>query len=168
MPGANATENALADPGVKAAFVLNFIQLVNWQPIPGEESSSVLPICACARSEFSAAVENAASGKLVGSRSIVVRIEPVPDLRRCRVLLLAREQFPSSRHLLRLLRGAPVLTIGNGPEFADSGSMFQLVMEDGKVRFDVCLDVIRHSGLEVNSRLLLLSRSLRTDCNAGN
>ncbi len=168
MPSGSSGADPPADLGVKAGFVVNFIRLVNWLSIPGEQNSAVLPVCACSRSEFAAAVENAVSGKMVGSRSIVFRIEAPPDLRKCRVVLFDRQQFPFSRSAVRTLRGAPILTIGNGPEFADTGSMFQLVVESGKVRFDVCLDVIRHSGLEVNSGLLQLSRNLRTDCDAAN
>ena len=63
--------------------------------------------------------------------------------------------------VLRRFRGAPVLTIGNGPGFLEAGGMFELLVEDRKVLFDVSLPPIQESHLDVSARLLRLAKSRR-------
>lgn len=169
LPGAAATENAPAgDLDVKAAFVLNFIRLVNWSSVPGEQNSRELVVCACSKSDFFAAVRSVAEGKTVGSRSIVFKIEPLPDIQRCRVLLVDRAHYQSARQVLAAIRDAPILTVGNGPGLLDAGGMFELIVQDRKVQFDVGLEAIRRSGLDISARLLHLSHNLRTGGASGN
>jgi len=146
---------------VKAAFVLNFLRLVNWGPVQGEQNPDLLPVCVLAKSEFATAVRHAASGKIVGNRTITIRIDPEPDPVRCRVLLVDSTQYELARGVLRFLGNAPVLTVGNGAGFVQLGGMFDLFVEDRKVQFDAGLTAIRSAKLDVSARLLNLSRNLR-------
>jgi hypothetical protein len=166
VAGTAATDAAPAgDLEVKAAFVLNFIRLVNWSEVAGEANNRELPVCACSKSDFFTAVRSLASGKPVGNRSIVFRIEPAPDVRRCRVLLVDRAHYQSARQVLGAIRDSPILTVGNGAGLLDDGGMFELIVQDSKVQFDIGLEAIRRSGLDVSARLLHLSRNLRTGGN---
>ena len=168
LPGAAAPGTSLAgDLDVKAAFVLNFIRLVNWSNVPEEQNYGELPVCAWSKSDFFAAVQSVAAGKAVGNRLIVFRIEPVPDARRCRVLLVDRANYQSARQQLGAIKDAPILTIGNGPGILDAGGMFELIVQDGKVQFDVGLEAVRRSGLDISARLLHLSRNLRAGGSGG-
>jgi YfiR/HmsC-like len=168
-PGAAATDAVTAgELDVKAAFVLNFIRLVNWSNVAEEANQRELPVCACVKSEFFTAVRSVAAGKTAGSRSIVFKIEPDPDVRRCRVLLVDRAHYQSARQVLRAIKDAPILTVGNGAGLLDGGGMFELIVLDGKVQFDVGLEAIRRSGLDISARLLHLARNLRTGGNGVN
>ena len=166
LRGADAADTRPAgDLDVKAAFVLNFIRLVNWSNGPGEQDKRELPVCAFSRSDFFATFQDASAGKTVGTRLIACKIEPVPDAGRCRVLLVDRAHYQSAGRVLGTIKGAPILTVGNGPGFLDAGGMFELNVDQGKVQFDVGLEAIRRSGLDVSGRLLHLSRNLRMSGN---
>lgn len=146
---------------LKAAFVLNFIRLVNWGTIPGEEISSELPVCALANSEFASAIRQTVSGKSAGRRSISFKITSSPDPLRCRTLIVDSAQYPAVRQAMTAVQDAPVLTIGNGPGFLAMGGIFELFVQDRKVQFDASLEAIRRAKLDVSARLLQLSRNLR-------
>lgn len=146
---------------VKAAFVLNFLRLVNWEAVPGEENASSLPICTLGPSEFGTAVRSAAKGKSIGSRTVTFKGKADVDAGQCRVLLVDSGQYDTARGVLPTLAHRPVLTIGNGAGFVQMGGMFELVVSDRKVQFDTNLPAVRASRLDVSARLLNLSRNLR-------
>jgi hypothetical protein len=159
-------ESGGAPPGeleVKAAFVLNFIHFVYWAKIPGEENAADLPICATANSDFAEAVRRVIAGKTAGSRSISLRLDPSPNPVRCRLLLVDAADYRSARPVLNAIKGAPVLTIGNGPGFIQSGGMFELIVQDRRVQFNTNLEAIQGANLDVSARLLELSRNLKKD-----
>ena len=50
-----------------------------------------------------------------------------------------------------------MLTLGDIPEFAQSGGMIGLKIEDSRVRFDVNLGAAQRAGLTLNSQMLKLA-----------
>lgn len=152
---------------IKAAFVLNFLRLVNWDAVSGEGDASSLQICALGPSEFGTAVRLASNGKVIGNRTVTFRARADADPKQCRVLLVDSAQYDWARETLSALGGRPVLTIGNGAGFVPIGGMFELVVSEGKVQFDTNLPAVRASRLDVSARLLNLSRNLRKGAYAG-
>jgi hypothetical protein len=148
---------------VKAAFILNFVRLVNWSADRLDKESGELVICALSGSELFIPLRDAAAGRCVAGRPVVVRAERTPDPLRCHAFVLDAAQYgaTSARLGVAATRDAPVLTVGNGPGFLDMGGMFELVVRGRKVEFDVSLPAVQRSGLEVSARLLLLARNLR-------
>ncbi|WP_321477986.1 YfiR family protein [uncultured Paludibaculum sp.] len=162
--------NAVAQPDeleVKAAFVMNFLRLVNWEPVAGEQNPRILPVCAFANSDFATAVRYAAKGKSVGSRLIVFKVQPDPDPAQCRVLLVDSTQYYQAPAVLKSHSHDPMLTIGNGAGFVEVGGMFELLVQDRRVQFNTNLAAVRSSKLDVSARLLNLARNLRKGANGG-
>lgn len=146
---------------VKAAFVLNFIRLVNWGNVSGEDNAATLPLCILGPSEFGTAVRQAAKGKVIGTRTVTFQVKPDADPGLCRVLLVDSTQYDLARSLIRAVGHSQVLTIGNGEGFVRIGGMFELIVDERKVQFDTNLAAVRASKLDVSARLLNLSRNLR-------
>ena len=142
---------------VKAAFVLNFLRFVSWKPIAGEQTGQ-LPVCALAKSDFASAVEHLVEGKVVQGRTVVFRLDPDPEPDRCRALIVDASHYENAYPALARIAQDPVLTVGNGPGLVDMGGMFDLVVENRKVRFDSSLVAIHKSRLHVPANLLQLSR----------
>lgn len=164
LAGASAlrAQTTTSPPGeseVKATFVLNFIRFVTWSGIQGENSVD-LPVCALANSDFANAIKLAVSGKLVQGRAISFTLDVAPDPSRCRVLIVDVAQYPIAAAPLHAVSAAPVLTIGNGPGFMEIGGMFELILENRKIRFDANLNAVRQAGLSMNAYVFQLSRNL--------
>jgi hypothetical protein len=164
LPGADPPPSEL---DLKAAYVLNFVRLVKWENIPGQGDNSELLICALGNSDFANAVRRMATGKVVGTRSISVTLNPNPDSTHCRVVIVDAAQYPIARQPLNAIRNAPVLTIGNGPGLLEMGGIVELIVEHGRVQFDASLEAVQRAGLDVSARLLQLSRNLRKGANGG-
>jgi hypothetical protein len=165
LRGGNSADPPPSELDLKAAYVLNFVRLVKWESVPGQEDNSELSVCVLGNSDFSNAVRLIATGKVVGTRSISVRLNPNPDSAHCRVVIVDATQYPVARHALNAIRNAPVLSIGNGSGLIEMGGMIELIVEQRRVQFDVSLEAVQRTGLDMSSRLLQLSRNLRRRAN---
>ena len=56
------------------------------------------------------------------------------------------------------VKGANVLTVGDGAEFLSRGAAVTFVREGDRVRFDVNLTEAQRAGLTISSRLLRVAR----------
>lgn len=146
---------------VKATIVFNFLRMVYWTNVDGEQNPDELPICALNASELFSAIQSVTRNREVGGRKVVTAVVPNPSISRCRVLIIEPLDYERASSVIRRLRYTPVLTIGNGKGFVDIGGLFELLVEEGNVRFDVNLAAIRESGLEVSARLLRLAKRFR-------
>jgi hypothetical protein len=63
--------------------------------------------------------------------------------------------------IVAAVRGVPVLTISDTDDFARGGGIAQMFVENGKIRFDINLDVAKESRLQLSSKLLALAAHLR-------
>jgi len=56
---------------------------------------------------------------------------------------------------------SPVLTVTEAESILQAGSIMNFILEAGKVRFEINLDVAEVSGLKISSKLLMLARVFR-------
>jgi hypothetical protein len=63
---------------------------------------------------------------------------------------------------VRAVQGMPVLVVAEDERGLAGGNAINLVVVDGKVRFDVALDAAERAGVRLSSRLLAVARSVRT------
>jgi hypothetical protein len=75
--------------------------------------------------------------------------------------VVARGEPVDLRTLASATPGSPVLTVGDSEGFCQRGGAIDFYLEDGKVRFEMNLDVIEHLGLRVSSSLMRLGRLVR-------
>ena len=89
----------------------------------------------------------------------VERPSVAADARRCHVLFLA-VHAGELRGVLGSLKGASVLTVGESPQFARHGGTIGLLLEEGRVRFEVNLDAAERAQLRVSSKLLAMAKTV--------
>ena len=58
----------------------------------------------------------------------------------------------------RLLKGLPILTIGETPTFARRGGIINFIVVDDKVRFEVNVEAAKQADINISSRLLALAK----------
>ena len=70
--------------------------------------------------------------------------------------------MPHLSDAIQMLKGVPVLTIGETPGFARNGGIINLILEDNKVRFEVNVAAAKEADLNISSRLLALARIVQS------
>ena len=95
----------------------------------------------------------------VGGRPVQVSFPKTPaEALKVDLLFICASEKARLPELLPLLRGRPILTMGDTPGFAEGGIMVNLVAEGGYLKVEVNLREARAAGLSLNSYLLKNAR----------
>jgi hypothetical protein len=150
-----------AEDDIKAAFLFNFTQFVEWPP--AADASEPFRICIVAEPAFDAAVDRTVAGESVGRRAIVRTSPAAPDAARtCQILFIGRQETERLDRWMSAVKGAPVLVVGESRAAWDHGAHITFVVENNRVRFDVNKDNAARAGLSISSKLLRVARNVTT------
>lgn len=163
MLGLGLALAARADPAdletaVKASYLYKFGPFVDWpaQAFAGPDSPFV--ICVVGRDPFGSLLDRAVTGQRVGGRAIVVaRLASADHGSACQVAYLGGSRDQSVRAALAALRGAPVLTVTDGP---GGPGIVDFVLADNRVRFRIDEAAAAENQLTISSKLLGLALSV--------
>lgn len=138
---------------VKATYLLNFTRFVEW---PGAAAPGTpLAVCVAQANPFGTFLAMTMAGETAAGRPLTSRIVSRPD-ESCGVLFI-----PSgvpAQPLLQAVGSAPVLTVGESPDFLQRGGMVAFVLGEGRVRFAINPAAAQRNGLVISSRLLQLAQ----------
>ncbi|HMI47252.1 MAG TPA: YfiR family protein, partial [Gemmatimonadaceae bacterium] len=95
------------------------------------------------------------------------RIDWDESLTGARAAFVVERDAKRLRRILSAAASAGVLTIGEGESFATRGGVIGLLVEDRKVRFDVDTSAAQNAHLRVSSKLLALTRNVRSSERSG-
>ena len=158
--GLPAAGQQAAEPVVKAGFVYNFAKFIEWPPAAMPAGQPV-QLCLTG-TDAQALVAAVFEGKVLQGRALAVRRQVRPEeLRGCHIVYVTETDERRQSEVLRALRGQPVLTVGDGEGFAEVGGMIGLLVEGGRVQFEVNTEVASAAGLKISSQLLRLARQVR-------
>lgn len=151
-----AMAQSVSEQTVKAGFIYNFVKFTQWA---GARDGDHSPLQICTPGPQPLDGQFALlQGRAIGGRNIDIRSNvPSSEWRTCQVLFLAEGDAHRTETVLRSLGNAPVLTLGDVPDFVQVGGMIGLKIEDNRVRFDVNLGAAQRAGLTLNSQMLKLA-----------
>jgi hypothetical protein len=160
---------------IKAGFIYNFANLVQWPSSSFAQADSPIVIVILGEDHFGTTLDRALDGKKVNARSFVIkRAKSISELQRtlgpqkdCQILYVSSSEMPHLSDAIQMLKGVPVLTIGETPGFARNGGIINLILEDNKVRFEVNVAAAKDADLNISSRLLALARIIQTPASDG-
>jgi hypothetical protein len=167
-PGALAQDRDSPDSSeylIKAGFIFNFAKFVEWPPTTFPQADSPIVIGILGTDPFGAIIDQIVQDKKIGGRGFVVkRLKwgvDTKELRECKILFVGASERAHLDELVQIVRGLPILTVGETPGFAERGGVIRLVLEDNRVRFEVNVEAARQAGLTISSRLLTLARIIQ-------
>jgi hypothetical protein len=144
---------------VKAAFIFNFAQFVEWPADAFVDANSPIVIGIVGDDPFQGLLEKIVAGKFVGGRPFSIRhFSAGDDLQACHVLFVAPSESASTAEILRKVQGKCVLTIGETDQFPWAGGVIRFFLEDNKVHFEINQDAAESSRLKISSKLMKLAR----------
>jgi hypothetical protein len=151
---------------IKAGFIYNFASLVQWPSTSFSQADSPIVIAVLGEERFGTTLDRVLQGKKIAGRSFIVKyfrstselVKSVGKPKECQILYVSSSAMPHLSEAIQVVRGMPVLTIGEMPGFAKSGGMINLVLEDNRVRFEVNVKAAKDADLNISSRLLALAR----------
>jgi hypothetical protein len=147
----------VTESSLKAAFIYNFAKFTEW-PEDVLPATATFSACVLGDGQIREALERIVKGRQLSGRGISVsQVQLQGKLRSCHLLYVSSVTAAQVAEIVATVRGAPVLTIGDGDQFARQGGIAQMFVENGKMRFDLNLEIARISRLQLSSKLLALA-----------
>jgi hypothetical protein len=153
----------MGEAQVKAMFVYNFLKFVEWPVDTSVGAKDPFVVLIIGEGATADATEQFLESKSIGDRPLVVRrIRWDQPLAGARAAVVVERDAKKLHRVLDAAASAGVLTIGEGESFTTRGGVIGLLVEDRKVRFDVDTTAAQIAGLRVSSKLLALTRAVRS------
>jgi hypothetical protein len=144
---------------VKAIFLFNFIQFVQWPATTFSGPESAIHIGVLGYDPFGPALEAAINGETIRKRRVhVIRSHHWQDLQNCHLVFVSPSERQHVDEILRALSNRPVLTVSEVPGFAERGGVINFYFEGKKIRFEINPSAARRHDLKLSAQLLNLAR----------
>ncbi len=140
---------------VKAVFLFNFAQFVEWPPEAFREAHSPVVIGVLGEDPFGSYLDETVRGEKVNNRPLVVqRYRRAEEIKTCHILFVSRSETERLEPIFAGLRGRNILTVGDAVGFAQRGGMIRFVTEKNKIRLRINLEAAKAASLMISSKLL--------------
>jgi hypothetical protein len=143
---------------VKAAFLYNFTQFVEWPAEVFSDEQAPFVIGIVGKDSIGGFLSQIVQDEHVNGRSIVLRFYEtvIPEVRNSQILFV-QKSFGSIEELMKTVAGKPVLTISDHKDFMRMGGMLRFYVEDGRVRFEINRRAASEAKLVLSPKLLKLA-----------
>lgn len=155
MPGRAQAPAAPTEYQVKAVFLFNFSQFVDWPPASFADARAPLVIGVLGRDPFGAMLDEIVNGETVKGRPLTVRrYQSVEQIEACHILFIDRSQDAQLDAIFAALKGRSVLTVGDYDGFMRRGGIIRFMTVGNKIRLRVHLQAAQAANLTISSKLL--------------
>jgi hypothetical protein len=148
----------LEEQTVLAALALNIVRFTTWPAEPQANMKDTLNFCVAGDNvvqDSFARIDH----KPVGNTSLkMINLSRLSNFDLCQVLYISQVKQNILLQVFVELKKRPVLTIGEGADFAQQGGMIGLENIDNKITLHINLAVAREANLNISARLLQLAK----------
>ncbi len=154
-----AQQAASAEYQVKAAFLSQFPNFVEWPEGAFPAAKSSFAICVFGDFSFGTSLAEATRTETFHGRKLEVRwVRKILDLHACQILFVSRSEAPRYGQVLAAVVNQRILTVGETSEFLRLGGAVCFSFDNDSLRFDVNLAAASSAGLKMSSRMLALAK----------
>jgi hypothetical protein len=141
---------------VKAAYLLRFLQYVEWPQEALQPGGAAVKIGIVGAPAINAELVQAARGGQ-GRAVTVQSLSGAENLSQFHVVFIGDDDRAKLAPLIAAVRGKPTLVITESPSALEHGSMINFVTMERRVKFEIALDTAERAGLALSSRLLAVA-----------
>ena len=149
---------------LKAAFLFNFAQFVDWPSKAFPTPETPITIGILGDDPFGHTLNEIVANEAVRSRRLIVRrFRSVEEIGPCHILFINPSESMSLPRILAALRHRSILTVGETPDFATRSGMIGFVVSDNRLRLRINLAAARAARLTISSKLLRQAQIVGSD-----
>ena len=151
----NAQSASFKEPEVKAVFLFNFAQFVEWPDSAFPARGSAFVIGILGDDPFGRVLDDVVRGEVVNGRALVVeRFRRVEAIGPCHILFIGQFNAEQYSHIFATLERRPILTVGDTDGFAALGGAIRFVTAQNRIRLRVNMAAANAASLTISSNLL--------------
>jgi hypothetical protein len=140
---------------VKAVFLFNFAQFVEWPAAAFAGNDAPLVIGVLGEDPFGAYLDETVRAERVANRPMQVqRYRRVDEITTCHVLFISQSEESRLEQALASLKDRTMLIVGDSDDFIQRGGMIQLATSQGRIRLRVNVNAAKAANLTLSSKLL--------------
>lgn len=151
-----------AEQQVRAQFVYNFANFVEWPDDAFANTEAPIKICLFGEVDFAPYLYTFA-GTRIGARTLTVeKADQIEEIRSgCHILYVGQDERVRLPTFWQEIQYIYVLSIGDRQGFADKGGIINILRTRDRVQFDVNIENALINGLFLDSDLLALARVIK-------
>ena len=158
-----AQSNSSREYQMKAAFLFNFAQFVEWPTTSFPSDNAPLVIGILGDDPFGTYLEKNIRGERVqGHQLKIVHFNDVSEVADCHILFINLKRSDSLTNALEKLKTKNILTVGESPGFIRQGGMIRFVTDENKIRLQINPDAAKRADITISARLLKLAEIIVT------
>lgn len=143
---------------IKAVFLFNFAQFVEWPARAFTEAQAPLVIGVLGQDPFGSYLEEIVRGEKINGHPLVVqRYREAAEAKSCHILFINLTKPNDLKQTLASLKSQSTLMVGDAPNFIQQGGMIRFFTENSKTRIQVNLEPVKNAELAISSKLLRLA-----------
>ena len=149
------TAPPVAEYQVKAAYLFNFWQFVEWPAQAYDSPSAPFVIGVVGEDPFGNTLDKVIAGESLGGRPLVVRrFRNIEDISACNILFIGRSEAGRLDQTLKAMKGRSVLTVTDITGAERRGAIIVLVNDNNRIRMRINVAAAKASNLVISSKLL--------------
>jgi hypothetical protein len=146
---------------VKAVFLFNFAQFVDWPAEAFADSGSAVTICVLGADPFGDFLDQTVRDERVGGRALQVRrYRSVDEINTCHILFISRSDRAPTADVLAGLKRRPILTVSDIDGFAERGGIIGFVTDRQRIRLKINVLAAEAAHLTISSKLLRVAETI--------
>jgi hypothetical protein len=141
---------------VKAVFLFNFAQFVEWPPEALGPSTAPFSICIVGEDRFGAELDATVRGENVQGHPFIVKryARPAAIESSCQILFIGSSEAAQLDSITGALGGHAVLTVSDIEHSAERGAIIQFTNDRNRLRLRINVAAAKSAGLTISSKLL--------------
>lgn len=143
---------------LKAVFLFNFTQFIEWPPDAFAQPDAPLVIGILGPDPFGKYLDETVQGEKINGHPLVVqRFHTLAEIARCQILFINTDEKNEWKKIFEYAKAQHVLTVGDVTNFSRQGGMIRFFPEENKIRIRINLTSVKDADLKVSSKLLRLA-----------
>jgi hypothetical protein len=153
-----ADEQKAGEYQVKALFLYNFLNFVEWPAGSSFNSSPAINVCIVGDDPFGDALDNIRNETVKGKKLVIRNYRPFDEPAGCHLIFIPASEKGRAGQILRPLRDENVLTVSDTVDEGRLGAIIGFFIDHKKVRFAINIEAAQRAGLRISSKLLRLAK----------
>ncbi len=139
---------------LKAVLLLHFAEFVEWpsEAFPNRDAPIVIGILG--DDPFGARLDDVVANEVRERKLSIQRFHDPEDVGLCHILYVSGADPARIAHVLSVLKGRSILTVGESADFTALQGIVRFVVADRKLHLEINTEAARAAKLEIRSKLL--------------
>lgn len=160
--GSAVAQPAVPEYKLKAVFLFRFTDYVTWPPgALADNRPFVIGIYGA--DPFGSFLDDTVRGETVKGHAVEIRrFKSLDEITSCQMLYVSPSAAGRLSDVLARVKGRPILTVSDIPDFANRGGMIRFVKNGNRVGFRINVMASKEAGLSISAKLLQMAQIVST------